>query len=127
MLTQTSLNALKSCLLLLALMGILVKGLIPLGFMPNFSEHAGTAIVICSGVEQKTIYVDQDGQPAQDVDHQFKAPCDFAYTPTITAPVFHNQVALVVLSVTAKLIPHEVVYLRASLKTPPITGPPTIV
>jgi hypothetical protein len=126
MLNQTSLNALKSCLLLLALMGILVKGLIPLGFMPDFSKHAGTAIVICSGIEQKTVYVDQDGQPAQDAGHQVKTPCDFAYTPIITAPVFQSQI-VVVLNATAKLIPHEVACTRASLAIPPITGPPTIV
>jgi hypothetical protein len=61
--------------LTLALLGILIRSLIPTGFMPEFSQ-AGTAFVICSGVEIKTVYLDENGQPTSG--HQVEAPCDFS-------------------------------------------------
>lgn len=51
---------------MLLLLGIVVRGLIPAGFMPDITQQAATPMVICSGAEHKIIYVDDAGQPVPD-------------------------------------------------------------
>lgn len=51
---------------MLFLLGIVVRGLIPAGFMPDMTQQAATPIVICAGVDHKIIYVDDSGQPVPD-------------------------------------------------------------
>lgn len=70
--------------LTLALLGVFIRALIPVGFMPDFGQQAGTALVICSGLETKTIYVDDKGQPAPA--HKVETPCEFALNPVALKP-----------------------------------------
>lgn len=65
---STALSMLKSGVLMLLLFGIVVRGLIPAGFMPDMTQQAATPIVICAGVDHKIIYVDDNGQPVPDQD-----------------------------------------------------------
>lgn len=55
--------------------GVLFQALIPLGFMPG--ANAATPVVICSGMDMKIVYVDEDGQPAHQQDQSQKS-CAFA-------------------------------------------------
>ncbi len=77
-------NALINGLLLLAALGVMVRALIPAGFMPEFGT-GGTQIVICSGVTETTITVDDHGQPLPAGDHKDQ-PCAFMATAQLTGP-----------------------------------------
>lgn len=56
-------------------LGVLFQALIPLGFMPG--ANAATPVVICSGMDMKIVYVDENGQPTHQQDKSQK-PCAFA-------------------------------------------------
>lgn len=108
---------------LLALLGIMVRSLIPTGFMPEFSQ-AGTAFVICSGIEMKTVYLDENGQP---VEHKVEAPCDFSInTAVLKQPVPVSS--LFVPYVEQLFLPeHQVVFTSDSISShTEARGPPAI-
>lgn len=109
--------------LMLTLLGIMVRSFIPTGFMPEFSQ-AGTAFVICSGVEMKTVYLDENGQP---VEHQVEAPCDFSInTAALKQPVPVSS--LFVPYVEQLFLPeHQVVFTSDSISShTDARGPPAI-
>ncbi len=58
----------SSLMMLVVALAVLLKSVIPAGFMPAFDKDGFTQIVICSGMGQKTILVPSDGVPA--TDHQ---------------------------------------------------------
>lgn len=70
---RSSRSTLRSLALLLALTGVLFRGLIPAGFMPAMSADAGSLLVLCSGGTLRTA-VDPDGAPAA----QAMDECPFA-------------------------------------------------
>ena len=51
----------RQLLICLTLFGLALRGLVPVGFMPNVGDVGGTPIVICSAGLYRTIFVDQDG------------------------------------------------------------------
>lgn len=123
MLNQNAPHVLKSCLLLLALMGVFVKAMIPMGFMPDFLGKTGNAIVICSSFGEKTIYVDDHGAPL-DSKHHVKTPCEFSSIPALIAIVGDVSLLLLVLAQISILIFSRIIYARPYAHAPPITGPP---
>lgn len=94
------------------------------------SAHAATPLVICSGMNMKTIYVDQDGKPVDNkstADHSAK-PCVMAAigtTPAVPAVTIARPVTII----TALLIipRHTRVITSTNLKRPPAIGPPSII
>ena len=83
----SALTRLRAALLLLALVAIVVRGLVPIGFMPGSQQEAGTTLVICSGVDTQTIYLDENGQPATPDDaHDKSSPCVFSFAPLAFEP-----------------------------------------
>lgn len=82
-----ALTRLRAGLLLLALVAVVLRGLVPMGFMPGSSQEAGTALVICSGVDTQTIYLDENGQPAKPGEaHDKSNPCVFSFAPLAFKP-----------------------------------------
>jgi hypothetical protein len=82
----------------------LVKSFVPIGFMPNISlaslNDPFQTIVICSGLEEKIILVDQDGNKvSQTSDHQTnKNICEFSITTIFdSTPIqpIHIETAIV--------------------------------
>ena len=60
----------SACMMLIVLAAFAVQAVLPAGFMPSVSKDGFMEIVICSGMDQKTVLV-----PADDVapsDHQDK-------------------------------------------------------
>lgn len=83
-------RAVQVTLLTLTVFGLMIRALVPLGFMPDLSGTT-TALVICSGNSTQTIYLDEDGKPAKG-NHQAEAPCTYTFTPLAFAPL-HPQMA----------------------------------
>jgi hypothetical protein len=63
---------------IMVFLGVLLQALIPLGFMPG--ANAATPIVICSGLGEKTIYVDDNGQPVEHQQDKAEKSCAFSLT-----------------------------------------------
>lgn len=88
---------LRSGLLMLALLAVVLRGLVPMGFMPAAHAEAGTPFVICSGTDIQTIYLDEDGQPAPaDASHDASSPCVFAFAPLAFEPFLPDMVPVAV-------------------------------
>ena len=78
----------RACWLALALLAILVRGLVPIGYMPDFGTHRGgmMPLRICTGDGFAAIDVPTDkyGMPGKSApgghsnSHHTTAPCDFA-------------------------------------------------
>lgn len=68
----------------LLLLALIVRSLIPVGFMPGQTNIGKVQIVICSGYGEQTIYVDKDqapsGMPVHETPHDQKdnSICPFA-------------------------------------------------
>lgn len=97
--------------LVLTLLGVFIRAMIPAGFMPDVSLHAGTPLVICSGLESKTIYVDENGKPASE--HKVEAPCDFSLNNNALKPVVFIS-SLFVPYVSAWVMPERAVEITVS-------------
>lgn len=90
----------------LMLLALLVRGLVPAGFMPDVGalRHGVYAITICTGTSQQNVIIDQDGntvdrdgQGSPGGDHPGEVPCLFAVAAQIAAVLF-LAVALVLLA-----------------------------
>ncbi|MBN8521673.1 MAG: DUF2946 domain-containing protein [Alphaproteobacteria bacterium] len=51
----------RRAVIVVALLAVICQFLIPAGFMPNLTGSGKTALVICSGMGEKTIFVDTAG------------------------------------------------------------------
>lgn len=105
----------------LLFLAVFLQAIIPVGFMPGM----GTAtMVICSGMGQKTIAVDENGQPVEDVQ---QSGCPYA-------PVLSLH------TVAPPALPLSAIALYSDIKIPPTPiraksgihpalpqGPPSIV
>lgn len=58
-------NGFKMLAVAIVVTAVLVRALIPVGYMPGQDTAGAYTIVICSGFGTKTITVDQDGVPVQ--------------------------------------------------------------
>lgn len=67
-------------LLFLAFAGLVARALIPAGFMPDVTQSGSMAMVICSGVSEKLVYLDDDGTVHDAPVQKAAAPCDYTLT-----------------------------------------------
>jgi hypothetical protein len=111
----------------------LVKSFVPIGFMPNISlaslNEPFQAVVICSGLEEKTILVDQDGnEVSQTSDHQTnKNICEFSITTIFDSALLqrlHIETAMVSFNYQAQQSFVSLVYYPHSYQSraPPIVN-----
>lgn len=54
-----------------------IRAAVPAGFMPDMHSASGDWITICSGVDVKTIHVDENGQPIEELSSD--AVCPFSF------------------------------------------------
>lgn len=114
----------KSLLAVLALI-FLIRALVPVGFMPDFSgQHP---IQICSGTELKTIMVDDNGTPSP-VNHE-KSPCSYAFLSSslfeASAHVPAFEVPVLIVAVTPPTI--LALDTQRYLLSPPARAPPSLI
>ncbi len=119
---------LSSAFLLLAMFAIFVRGLIPAGFMPDFSSSKLYAITICSGMSTKTIYVHDDKAPAgaHDEKKDMAETCPFA-APVLADTSASFNIADFISVAYAKFIPTQFADINTSklvLKSYLAQGPP---
>ncbi len=78
------------CLLALLLLAFTVKTAIPVGFMPGQGEGGMMALVICSGMGEKTILVPADSAPSPGKENASSDPCAYHLAAmqknTVSAP-----------------------------------------
>lgn len=105
-------------------LALLVLALIPAGFMPSFGADGKIAIVICSGMGEKTIMVDADDAPASDQGTD-ACPYFLAQSPVsvdvavpVLLPPSYDVMAFIPPAVEQ---PEEILIL-----TPPARGPPSV-
>lgn len=108
----------------LVAVALLVLTLIPAGFMPAFDADGKVAIVICSGMGEKTVLVDSDEAPGRDHSAQacpyFLAQSPVAIdagAPVLTPPSYE----LVAFIPPAAPQPEDLLIL-----VPPARGPPPV-
>ena len=68
----------------------LLRALIPIGYMPDFSalSKGVLKVVVCSAYGTKTVMLDADGKPLHDSGSQkHEAPCAFSGIASIALPV----------------------------------------
>jgi hypothetical protein len=114
----------KSLLAVLSLV-FLIRAMMPVGFMPDFSgKHA---IQICSGTEIKTIIVDDDGKPSP-TNHQ-KTPCPYSFlsaainSPDTDLPTIETP-ALMEISTSPTIQALDPIHFQIS---PPSRAPPSLI
>lgn len=119
----------KQAVKIIVALAFFLQAMIPLGFMPNANAADNTtALVICSGPDLKTIYVDQNGKPVQHQEKMndssqcpystlttFNPPADFTVSPV---PVVYGEASLPVLD------SHRVSLIR--FLRPHAIGPPAL-
>lgn len=115
-------SRLYACMLVLALIGIAARALVPAGFMPDIQQSSGIALVICSGIDEKTIYVDDRGQPAPV--HKDQKPCEFSCTSHAVTPAV--PFVLQAQGLQTLSVPHipESAVIAFAMPAPPSRGPP---
>ena len=57
--------SIRCFVLLIVAFAFTMTSMVPKGFMSSVDENGKIAIVICSGVSQKTIYIDQEQAPEE--------------------------------------------------------------
>lgn len=103
------------------LWAVVLISLVPVGFMPDLSRAGKVAVVICSGVMEKTIYVDPatgqpDSQPDKKSSHKHekskdgneKSPCSFFALKSqgqIDAPVMALLAVLTPIEIRLRALP----------------------
>jgi hypothetical protein len=80
-------NSHYSLLCVLLLLALIVRSLIPVGFMPGQTDSGKVQIVICSGYGEQTIYVDKDqappGMPDHETSHDQKNKSVCTFSPVV--------------------------------------------
>ncbi len=102
----------------------LLQATIPLGFMPDFESRSGTALVICSGYGEKTVYVDDDGQQG----HHAAKPCAYSILALFSGPAAPPELDLSAVVVSIAL-PNSTSpeFLQPRYLRPHAIGPPLFV
>jgi hypothetical protein len=91
-----------------ALVAMLFRALLPVGWMPNFGGSAGIPIILCSLDGPVQLLLGPDGKPlkqnpAQDDTHQHDV-CPFAAAPHFATPVAVAFAAPIAITVTTRLL-----------------------
>ena len=69
-----------------ALAAMLLRALLPEGWMPNPTGLAGTPVVLCTAYGMQHIVLDQDGKPAKPSDSKHSDVCPFAAAAHFAPP-----------------------------------------
>lgn len=82
----------SACRLLAAglmLLAVLAMAFVPAGFMPSVTPDGKIAIVICSGMDSKTVYVDADQAPAGETEDRAASQdaCPYMLASASAAPM----------------------------------------
>jgi hypothetical protein len=104
---QKQSSILKGIILSLMFIGFALKAVLPAGFMPD-AKSGVVAMVVCSGMGEKTIYVPDDGNKDHAPKHEQKDYCPYQvltqakgfidHAPQALPVTFHYINAAVVLS-----------------------------
>lgn len=111
----------------LMMVALLALSLIPAGFMPSVTPDGKVAIVICSGVDSKTILVDADQAPPGAAHEQGDQSCPFFLAQgNITIPS-----SLTILPAGVDVVPSlqpkpDAVISLVLHAVPPARGPPAV-
>jgi hypothetical protein len=124
---KSSRSTLRSFALLLALTGVLFRGMIPAGFMPavGTDAQAGAILALCSGGMLKSVAVsaDPDGHPAA----QAMDECPFAAASSpALPPTLGNLLSLRAFTVERLATGEPSGIARRTAALPPARGPPRI-
>ena len=120
----------RSCFAWLVILALLFRGLVPLGYMPDFSKqaHGFFPITICSGYDRTTIFLDKDfnkvepvGQGKTQHQHDDRTFCPFSVSSIFASaetPEFVS-VALAFIFAVAVYTPFQLVRQRFFANTSP--------
>jgi hypothetical protein len=109
---------------ILVFLAFAMQSIIPAGFMPDINASAaGTKLVICSGIGEKTIYLDQDGQP---VEHKEFSKCAYSILSSGGQPAYFTLAAPVDFDNPAEPFYRVAEISGLSFLTPDSTGPPAL-
>jgi len=120
----------------LAILAVVVRVMIPQGFMGAQPGHAGASpVVLCSADGLRRAYVDADGGlVGAPIDHQAPAPdhheCVFALAGALLGPAFGAQTSAPLAAMPLELGPALAAQTPGrglSAPPPPQTGPPITV
>ncbi len=121
----------------LLLLALILKGIIPVGYMPNFSERqekAGFTLVLCTGQGAKTVHLSSDpfAKYSDSREHDQKDAQDHnscPYAPglaTALIPVLTVVAAILALMMSLLIIP-SVISLQYRINRSAFpTGPPSL-
>lgn len=128
-------NAGVGTAIVLSALALLLRILVPAGFMPSTSSHAngGYAITLCSDMSGMTAWVDQDGKlhkgekPTSDQSSKHQ-PCVFSgFATALTLPGVAVPTILAPLApaaIFASFLDHSAIGQGLAAPPPPQTGPP---
>lgn len=71
----------------LLIAAMLVQALLPSGFMPAFGGEGTITLVICSGMDVKTVHIDRNGQTPQQDQNSHDTYCPFSPVNTATGDI----------------------------------------
>jgi hypothetical protein len=114
--------------LVLALLGVLISGLVPQGFMPERQDNGGLVLTLCTG--HGPVAIQSSGAPAKAPAEKKPAPaCAFAGHGATAGPPMLATVAAALAPPPAPLTAAFAPALRPGLglaaPPPPAIGPPT--
>ena len=116
-------------ILCFAILAILVRSMVPMGYMPEMGNGKIFHITICTMDGPKDIALDDKGQPASDTSHQVKEKCAFSLlnhspfnthiaTAYIVTPYQHSALQRVIIK--DHVARHSVFYSPAQPRAPPV-------
>ncbi|HEY8190503.1 MAG TPA: hypothetical protein VIF12_07440 [Micavibrio sp.] len=109
---------------ILVFLAFAMQSIIPVGFMPDIdASAAGTKLVICSGIGEKIIYLDRNGQP---VEHKEFSKCSYSILSSGGQPVYFALAAPVYFDNPAEPFYRIAKISGLSFLTRDSTGPPAL-
>lgn len=126
--TRQNRRALRRWVSNLLLLAFVVRGLVPVGYMPDFSAGSDGIfkVVICSAMSAKTIVLDDSGKPLSEVHHD--QPCSFAGLAAVVVPEIDAIQLVIPDSEGSNFSPHLAVRLPPTRAGPQLgsRGPPQV-
>ena len=116
-------DAIKQWVANLLLIALMLRALVPVGYMPDFAAAAKGEykVVICSAAGSKTISLDADGIPVPaDPSEQHDQPCAFAGVLAFAGP------ALEALTISPPATALDIGVPRQSAELPPARAGPVL-
>ena len=113
-------------ILWLAMLAVLVRGLIPTGWMPASDGAGGMRVVICTGTGAHSAVFSRDGKPVKQTPRA-AATCAFAATASAPPPEPVATAAGPAIALVAETVAYAGTPVRLTLARnawPPAQGPP---